>query len=271
LPQTVQDLFAIVARNVENIRQVYGMALVMLRKRYSGSALGVIWSLVRPTIYCAVYWFAISVGIRGNRNIEGVPYVFWMIPGIMAWFFFSDVLTDSGSSILANKHLVTKMVYPIETIPISSALSYFFVHLMMMGIVIGIFILFGFGINIFLIQLVYYMLCGILLAFVMAVLLSALSAVSLDFKHIVRSLITALFWLTPALWSVQNLSPVLKTIVLANPFAYVVIGYRNCFVSRTWFFQQGGYTLYFFIVLAVLALLAAFVFKKLKNEFADVL
>jgi len=263
----------IVDSNVKNVHQVFGMAQMMLKKRYSGSALGIIWALVRPTIYCAVYWFAISIGIRGSSNLEGVPYILWMIPGIMVWFFISDVLTDSGSSILNNRHLVTKMVYPVETIPVSSALSYFFVHLMMMGIVIAIFILFGapVGITIYLIQLPFYMLCGVLLSFVLAVLLSALSAVSKDFKHIIRSLITALFWLTPVLWSTSKLPPFVKTIVMANPFSYVVIGYRNCFVSKTWFFQQGGYTVYFLVVLALLALLAAFVFHKLKNEFADVL
>jgi len=271
LPQVIQDLFDIVVSNIRNANQTLGMARVMLTKRYSGSLLGIIWALVKPTIYCVVYWFVIAIGIRGSSVIEGVAFSLWMIPGIMSWFFLSDTLTDSGASILDNRHLVTKMVYPVETIPISSVLSYFFVHLMMMAIVIAIFILSGFGIGIYLIQLPYYMLCALLLGFVVAFLLSALSAVSKDFKHIIRSLITAFFWLTPSLWSIQKLPAFLKIIVMGNPFAYVVIGYRNCFVSKTWFFQQLGYTLYFWGFLAVLALVAVFVFKKLKNEFADVL
>ena len=267
----IQDFIEIVASNIRNASQVVSMAKVMLKKRYSGSLLGIVWALVKPTIYCAVYWFVMAVGIRGSGKIEGVSYGLWMIPGIMVWFFFSDVLTDSGSSILDNRHLVTKMVYAVETIPVSSVLSFFFVHLMMMGIVLAIFILSGFGIGVYLIQLPYYMLCGLLLSFVVAFLLSALSAVSKDFKYVVRSLITALFWLTPSLWSITKLAPGLKRIIMLNPFAYVVLGYRNCFVSTTWFFQQLRYTLYFWVVLAVLALVAVFVFKKLKNEFADVL
>ncbi len=267
----IQDLIEIVRSNITNAQQVVGMARVMLKKRYSGSLLGIIWALVKPTIYIAVYWFVMAVGIRGSNTIEGVSYGLWMIPGIMAWFFFSDVLNDSSSSILDNRHLVTKMVYAVDTIPISSVLSFFFVHLMMMGIVIAIFILSGFGIGVYLIQLPYYMLCGLLLGFVVAFLFSALSAISKDFKHVVRSLITALFWLTPSLWSIKKVQPLLKKVIQINPFAYVVIGYRNCFVSKTWFFQQLGYALYFWLLLAALTLLAVFVFKKLKNEFADVL
>jgi len=267
----IQDLIGIIRSNIENAQQVLGMARVMLKKRYSGSLLGVIWALVKPTLYIAVYWSVMSLGIRGSNTIEGVSYGMWMAPGIMAWFFFSDVLNDASFSILDNRHLVTKMVYAVDTIPVSAVLSFFFVHLMMMGIVIAIFILSGYGIGVYMIQLPYYMLCGLLLGFVVAFLLSALSAVSKDFKHVVRSLITALFWLTPTLWSIQRVSPFIKALIQSNPFAYVVIGYRNCFVSKTWFFQQLGYALYFWLLLAALTLLAVFVFKKLKNEFADVL
>lgn len=271
MPGVIQDLLEIVSSNIRNVSQVYGMARVMLKKRYSGSLLGVIWALVKPTIYCVVYWFVMAVGIRGSSKIEGITYGLWMIPGIMAWFFFNDVLNDSSASILDNRHLVTKLVYPVDTIPTSSVLSFFFVHLMMMGIAIAIFILSGFGIGIYLIQLPYYMFCGLLLGFVVAFLLSALSAVSKDFKHVVRSLVTAFFWLTPSLWSIKNVPPILKTIIQSNPFAYVVMGYRNCFVSKTWFFSQMGYMLYFWLLMVVLILAAVFVFKKLKNEFADVL
>ena len=267
----VQDLFEIIRSNIAHAQQVVGMARVMLKKRYSGSLLGTIWALVKPSIYIAVYWFVMAVGIRGSNKIEGINYGLWMIPGIIAWFFFNDVLNDSSSSILDNRHLVTKMVYPVETIPISSVLSFFFVHLMMFGIVIAIFILSGFGIGVYLIQLPYYMFCGLLLGFVVAFLFSALSAISKDFKHVIRSLITALFWLTPSLWSLQKVPAPLKTIIMANPFAYIVTGYRNCFVSKTWFFQQPGYLLYFWIFLTVAMFMAVFVFRKLRGEFADVL
>ena len=267
----LNNVFEIIASNVENIKQMYGMAQIMLKRRYSGSILGIIWALVQPTIYCMVYWFVVAVGIRRSGTIEGVSYALWMIPGVMVWFFFSSVLTGAGSSLINNKHLVTKLVYPIDTIPTSSVLSLFFVHFMMMGIVIAIFILSGFGISIYLLQLPYYMLCGLLISFPIAFLLSSLSAVSKDVKHTINSLTTAFFWMTPSLWSIAKLPAAIKMVILSNPFSYVVIGYRNCFVSKTWFFQQLGSMLYFWVLFFVLTLLAAFVFRKLHNEFADVL
>jgi len=271
LQEAFNSLKLIVTTNINNYGQTVAMARMMLRKRYSGSVLGVIWAIVKPTFYFFIYWFVMTIGIRGSRTIEGVSYAMWMIPGITAWFFLSDVLTRGGVSILSNKHLVTKLVYPIDTIPVSEVLSLFFVHLAMLAIATTIFILSGFGIGIYLLQLPYYVLCSFLLSLAIAFLLSSLTAVSKDIKHMINSFMTGFFWLTPVLWSIVNITSPLRQIILMNPLAYVVLGYRDSFVSRTWFFQKGAYTLYFWAFLIVLTLLAALVHNKLRHEYADVL
>lgn len=271
MQEALNNLKQILIANINNWGQTVAMARMMLRKRYSGSVLGVVWALVKPTFYFFIYWFVMAIGIRGSRTIEGISYAMWMIPGITAWFFLGDVITRGGVSILSNRHLVTKLVYPIDTIPVSEVLSLFFVHLAMLGIAITIFILSGFGIGIYILQIPYYVLCSLLLSLAIAFLLSALTAVSKDIKHVINSFMTGFFWLTPILWSVAKIGSPLKQIILMNPLAYVVLGYRDSFVSHTWFFQKGGYTLYFWVVLAAITLLAAVVHSKLRHEYADVL
>ncbi len=265
------DAKDIALSNIEHRRQTVAMARVALKKHYSGSILGVVWAVIKPTFYFFLYWFVMTIGIRGSRNIDGVSYVMWMIPGLTSWFFLSDVLKQGGVSILANKHLVTKLVYPVETIPVSEVLSLLFPHLAMLGIATAIYVLSGFGITIYFIQLPYYLLCAIAFSLAIAFLLSALTAVSKDVKHVINTFMTGFLWLTPILWSPSNMAPLLRQLLMLNPLAYIVDGYRNCFVSKTWFFQSPGYTIYFWIVVVALALLAAFIFKKLRYEFADVL
>jgi ABC-type polysaccharide/polyol phosphate export permease len=267
----VDDFVRLVMINVTNIRRTYAMAQVTLTKRYSGSAFGVAWSLIKPLIFICAYWFAIAIGIRGNKPMGSVPYILWLIPGIMPWFFISDALTTGGAAVRTNAHFVTKMVYPVATLPVSEVLSLFFVHLMMMCISTAIFVVSGYGLTIYFIQIVYYMLCCFVFGLIMAVLLSALTAISQDVLQAVKSLITLLFWLTPVLWSADNLGSPVKQIILANPMVYIFQGYRNTFVYQRWFFQDWQYTLYFWAVMIVLALLASFVFTKLEGEFADVL
>ncbi len=102
-------------------------------------------------------------------------------------------------------------------------------------------------------------------------LLSALTAISRDMLQAVKSVTTLMFWLTPILWSADNLPSPAKQVVMANPITYIVSGYRNAFVYQRWFYQDWQYMLYFWGVVAILALLASFIFTKLEPEFADVL
>ena len=126
------DFLRLLRINAQNIERTYAMAQVTLTKRYSGSALGVTWSVVKPVIFVFAYWFAVAIGIRGSTAMGSVPYILWLIPGIMPWFYISDALTDRRRGGRSNSHFVTKMVYPVATLPISEVLSLFFVHLMMM-------------------------------------------------------------------------------------------------------------------------------------------
>lgn len=257
--------------NIENFKRTYAMAQITLTKRYSGSAFGVVWALIKPMVFVFAYWFAVSVGIRGGKPMGTIPYILWMIPGIMPWFYIADALTIGGSAIRTNSHFVTKMVYPVATLPVSEILSLYFVHLMLMCITTAVFIVSGFGLSIYFLQLPYYLLCCLAFTLVLGVLLSALTAVSRDVLQGVKSLITLFFWLTPILWSVDKIGSPIRQIVMLNPIVYIISGYRNSFVLNRWFFQDWQYLVYFWTVLAGMALLASFVYTKLEPEFADVL
>ena len=62
----------------------------------------------------------------------------------------------------------------------------------------------------------------------------------------------------------------LQFILKLNPINYFIEGYRDIFLYKRWFFE-GSYSLYIWIVIVVLALIGATVYKKLHKEFADVL
>ncbi len=265
------DLLRLFRSNARNVKRTYAMALVMLNKRHSGSALGVTWALVKPLIFITALWFAVAVGIRQGATANGVPYILWLLPSMMAWNFISDSLVIGGSAVRSNSQFVTKLVYPIETLPVSEVLSLLFVHLMLMGITVAIFVVSGFGLSVYFLQLPYFILCTITFTVVMATMLSALTAISSDILHGVKSVTTFLFWLSPVLWSTDSLSGLLLLFVKANPIAYLLEGYRAALVTRHWFYEDMGYTLYFWALMTILALLTSFIFSRLEPEFADVL
>ena len=272
----VKATIDIVKTNIRHFKQSLAMADSVLKKTYSGALFGWAWAIVRPIVFIAVWWFAISVGIRGNSPIIGangnkIPYILWMIPGVVAWFVFQETLLKGVSCIRKESHLVTKMVFPIDTIPFFSTISYFMPHLVMIVISIIIFICSGYGVSLHLLQLLYYVPLFFLFCCVMCMFVSILGAISRDFEQLVRSLLNVVLWLTPILWQADKLPSTFQTLLKLNPLFYFVIGYRDAFLGEAWFFNHPRYLLYFFVFFAVFTLITAALQKKMSREFADVL
>ena len=78
-------------------------------------------------------------------------------------------------------------------------------------------------------------------------------------------------WATPILWDINMLSPTMQKVMGINPLVYVVQGYRNAIYGKQWFFEDLSGTLYFWGITLVFFALGAFIFKRLKVHFADVL
>ncbi|RGD75517.1 ABC transporter permease [Anaerofustis stercorihominis] len=270
----IKSLIQMIKTNIKYRKQTFNMAIMTTKKRYSGSALGVAWSLVRPILFIFVYWFGIEIGIRGGKPIHGnIPYIFWMMSGIIAWFFISDILGSGGcGAIRRDSHLVTKVVFPVETIPIYNVISYFFTHLMLIALVIVTLAIFGYVPDLYYLQLLFYV--GLLFFFicVLCTFLSTLSVISRDFEQFIKSTSMIFFWLSPVLWSPDKLEgTILMKILKLNPFYYFIEGYRDTFIFKIWFFERPYYTIYIIVFLIIFTLVTAYLYNRLHDEFSDVL
>src|SRR5262245_1499296 len=83
------------------------------RVKYLGSYLGMLWAFVQPTVYICILWFVFQLGFRSSP-VAGVPFILWLMAGIVPWFFFNDALTGGTNSVLDNSFLVKKMTFSIS-------------------------------------------------------------------------------------------------------------------------------------------------------------
>lgn len=276
------SLIQILKSNIKHFRQSISMANMETKKRYSSSTLGNVWAFIKPALFVLVYWFGIEIGLRGSGGVgyDG-PYILWMLPGILPWFFISECLVMGGTSIRNHRHLVTKMVFPVSTIPTFVEISLFEIHLILSAVATLIFAVSGhFPLNgAYFVQLLYGFVCTFLLMWVVDLLMSALVVVSRDFEYLLKSITTILFWLSPILWDASRLETLgdtvlVKIVVIAiklNPITYVGNVYRYAFLGTDWFFNHPLQTLCFWLEIVLVGMFASFVFKRLENQFADIL
>lgn len=190
----------------------------------------------------------------------------------MPWFYMNDMLTAGTDTIRKYSYLVTKMKFPVSTIPTFVSISKFIIHIILIVIMIGIFICMGYPPSIYLLQLPFYMILMFIFFTIWSLFASLLSSMSKDFANLVKSMVTAIFWLSGILWNPETIKIVwIKKILMLNPVTFLTNGFRNCFINETWFWQEPKRLLYFVIVTTLLLFLAIWTYKKLRKEIPDVL
>ena len=257
-------------------KQIFKLAVADMQKTYRGAALGWFWAVIKPMVTIFVYWFAFSIGIRKSgpvTTLQGMefPFFLWMLAGIIPWFYISEMLNPGTDCIRKYRYLVTKMNFPVSTIPTFVSLSKLAISLIMQIPCLLFFWIGGYPPDIYLLQMPFYVLMMFYFCTAMTLLFSVLSVMSKDFSNLVKSITTAIFWLSAIMWNIDTVDNVwLKRLLRINPVTYIVTGFRNIYVNKRWFFDEKT-TVYFLVITTVIFLMALWIYRKVRKDIPDVL
>jgi ABC-type polysaccharide/polyol phosphate export permease len=238
--------------------------------RYVNSYLGAIWAFIQPTVTIFVFWFVFQVGFK-SPPVQDVPFILWLMCGIIPWFYYSDVLNTSTNCLREYSYLVNKVVFRVSLLPIVKILSALIVHIFFIGVIFLFFFGYGYGWSMYYIQIVYYIFALVILLTGLSWLTSAVNVFIKDMSSLIGVLLQVGFWITPIFWDFNLIQDNMKPIFYINPMFYIVQGFRDTFIDKVWFWERLGLTGYFWSVTIVFFILGAVVFRKLRPHFSDVL
>jgi ABC-type polysaccharide/polyol phosphate export permease len=233
--------------------------------RYRNMSLGVFWSLLNPLVMMAVLTLVFSTFLRNPTP----DFPLFVLIGIVTFNFFSMGWMIGTTSITDNAGLIKRVPVPREVMPVATVLSVFVHILFQIGLLIGIVLLFGKGINIYWVWMP--ILWGFLIVFVcgLAFLFSAINVYLRDARYVVESATTVLFWLIPIFYPLTYVPQQYLGLYLSNPVAAVIVGSRNVLLegSSPSLLLMARLAVVSFITLA----LGLFVFRSLKPRFYNYL
>jgi len=240
------------------------------KEQFLGSYLGILWAVLRPSLFMLIVWFVFSVGFKGHTDSD-IPFVLYLMCGYIPWFFFSDAISGGMNSIVANKFLVKKVNFRVSILPIVKILSVLYLHFILLAILIFVFFLYGYTPSIYWLQLPFYTFMMFLLVLGIVWLVSALRVFTKDIAQIIGVILQLGFWVTPIFWSIDKVPEKYMVFLKLNPMIFIIDGYRNSFINHIWFWEEYKYTPYFIAVTVFFLVLGAVVFRKLRPHFGDVL
>jgi lipopolysaccharide transport system permease protein len=81
-----------------------------VKVRYKQTAVGALWAILQPTLLMIL--FSVVFGHLAKIDTGGVPYPLFAYAGLLPWLLFVNSLTQSSTSLVLNKDLITKVYFP---------------------------------------------------------------------------------------------------------------------------------------------------------------
>ena len=242
------------------------------KTKFAGSHFGILWAFIQPIVTVLVYVLIFGVGFRSGQNMT-VPFVVYLVSGIVPWFYCQEVAVAGTSVLLDYHYLVKKVVFEIRILPVMRAISAMFVHLFFVAVAVVVAMLYGIMPSVHIVSLLYYFVAMFLFLLGLIYATSAVAVFFRDMKEVVSIGLQIGIWTVPILFDPMNFSwgERFGWIFLINPMSYIVRGYRDAILYHVWPTAHPFHALYFWIVTLLLLFLGTNVFTRMRAHFADVL
>lgn len=267
----MRSIVQILKDQVQHLPLIFRLALYDIKSKYQMHYLGVIWQILNPLMQVCVYWFVFGIGLRNNAPVGDIPFLIYLLTGLIPWMFISPTIIQGSNSIYSKVNLVSKMNFPVSILPMITIVSNSFNFVIMVIILFVIASFYDIEFTISLIQLPYYLFCMYAFIFSFTILSSTLSALVRDVQLIIQSVMRLFFFLTPIFWNLDNFVEKYRDLIDLNPFAYIVIGFRDSFLSGKWFFEDIRHMCYFWSLTLLILFVGSIVHNNFKNKFVDYL
>ena len=244
-----------------------------LSRSYRGSFLGFLWVFLSPLLMIALYTVVFSeiIGIRfqeveGNSSLNFGLYVYC---GLVPFLAFSEAINQSASSIKSNANLVQKVVFPLEILPLSAAVTTLVDKLFGLGVLVVVVALLEHQLHATLLLLPLVILPQVVFILGLSYLAAVAGAYAPDIREVLRALLRAMLFVTPIIWPPEIVPENLRFVVDYNPLAFLVGAYRDMILNGE--VPDGGSLLWFSLLAGALMVVGFVVFVRVKQRFADLI
>ncbi len=203
---------------------IYFLTKRELQIRYKQSFFGIAWAILQPLAFAFI--FALVLGTILNAETE-IPYVPFVIAGVVPWLFTAQAITASSSSLVKDADLISKVYFPRLALPLSQALNLLIDMALAFAVVFIIAFLYGVTIQWTFVLLPAFVLLGIVTTFALGTLFAAVNVKYRDVQLVMPMLVQVMFFATPIFYPAQQFAKGDWIYVYAlNPMVSVIEGVR---------------------------------------------
>lgn len=235
--------------------------------RYRQTLLGVAWAVLQPLLMMVI--FAAVFSRLARIPSEGVPYALFAYAALLPWTCFSTAVTNGTASLVSHTHLITKVYFPREILPVSYVLVALFDFAI--GLVALALLMTWFDVGVTSAVLLLVPIVVLLAAWSLAVAL-ALSALQVRWRDVGVALPVAMqlgMFVSPVIYPLGVVPEAWRPLYLLNPMAGIIQSFRDIILRGQ--APDALPLVMATVVIAVTLPLSYVIFKRTEATMADII
>jgi lipopolysaccharide transport system permease protein len=255
-----------------NLREVAGFHELFfhltwrnIKVRYKQTVLGVLWAVLQPLFTMII--FTLLFGRLAHMPSNGLPYPLFAYSGILVWTFFSNAVTGSANSLVGSASLITKVYFPRMIVPASYVASALFDFTVAFLLLIPLMIHYGIPFTPRALLAPVMVAVAATLALALGLWLGALNVRYRDVQYTIPFAMQLWMFASPIIYPVELVPAKWRWVLAINPMTGIIENFRWALLGRP---ELNAVSLAFSAAATVAILVvAAFVFRRLEDVFAD--
>lgn len=240
--------------------------------RYRGSLLGIWWALLTPLAMLLVFTFVFGEIFQakwhgGNGNIA--EFSVKLYAGLVVFWFFNEVITKAPGLIVSQPNYVTKVIFPLEILPITTIIGSLFHLLINLAILLAASAaLYG---KIYLSILALPIIVAVTVPMLLGVgwIFSALGVYIRDISTLIGIVMSMIMFLSPIFYPIEAVPEGVRWMFELNPMSLPIDWVRKCVCEGIWP-SLSALTIYTLLSLLI-GVVGWKLFGTMRKGFADVL
>ena len=227
--QIANRLPSIAGFNCSDLRRLASFFRLMVRERFLGSALGLIWSVTNPILMMGIFTFVF--GFVFKSKLPGaetsLSFVIWLISGYGPWLAMAEALTSATTSVPGSASLIKNLKFKVELVPMAGALTGVIPLLVSVVYLTVLLVLDGRGPTVAWLVIAPYVV--MLFAFItgLGLMLAAANVFVRDIQMVLPNVLLLIMFGSPIFYPITAFPPVAQQVMAFNPFFLLAEGFRQ--------------------------------------------
>lgn len=229
-----------------------------LRHKYANSVLGYAWSMLEPAMLVFTYFLLLKIFHRSYPM-----YPLFISSAILPWQWFASVVNSSTGTLRQNSRLITSIALPREIYPLAEVVMKTVEFALSLPVLVLVAWIYGVTPSAYIVVWPLAFGLQLMLCVGVALLVSSLNTVLRDIEQGIGMVVRMLFFLSPVLYPLSNLSPSMQRLESYNPMTGILAINRAVWMPAYW---TGWQPVWFSVIGSVVVLVLGFsVFARIER------